>query len=82
MFKLPVISSNCNSGPSEILMQKKGPQIFNKGNHKELQKKILSFLKNKKIITNRKILLYKSLNRFNKTNIVKEYDEAFSNLFS
>ena len=82
MFKLPVISSDCNSGPSEILMQKRGVQIFRKGNHKELQKKIISFFKNDKIILKRRNLLYKGLNRFKKAIIIKEYDKVFSKLFS
>ena len=32
MFKVPIISSNCNSGPAEILMKKNGPQLFEVGN--------------------------------------------------
>ena len=45
MFNIPIISSNCNSGPSEILLQNKGINIFKKrGDYIELEKKINFFL--------------------------------------
>lgn len=81
MFKVPVISSNCNSGPSEILLQKKGVQIFKKGNDKDLNNKINKFLKNKKIIKKRSKYLFNNLNRFNKKIIIKKFDTIFTNLF-
>ena len=81
MFKLPIISSNCNSGPSEILLQKKGCQIFKKGNHKDLEKKIKKFLKNKEIIKKRTDYLYSKLNRFEKKFIIKKYNNIFTQLF-
>tara|TARA_B100000686_G_scaffold337805_1_gene409436 strand:+ start:478 stop:1587 length:1110 start_codon:yes stop_codon:yes gene_type:complete len=81
MFNLPVISSNCNSGPSEILLQKRGVQIFNKSDSSDLEKKIKAFFKNKKNILSRKNLLLNGLNRFKKNVIIKKYDKIFSNLF-
>jgi len=81
MFKLPIISSNCNSGPSEILLQKRGIQIFKKSNHIDLEKKIKQFFKNKKNILNRRALLNKGLKRFKKDIIIKKYDKIFSKLF-
>lgn len=80
MFKLPIISSNCNSGPSEILLQKKGAQIFKKGNHKDLEKKIKEFLKNRKIIQKRTNYLYSKLKRFEKKKIIKKYSNIFKRL--
>ncbi len=82
MFNLPVISSNCNSGPSEILLQKKGIQIFNKSDSNDLEKKIKAFFKNKKTIIKRCAFLKKELNRFKKDNIIKRYDKIFSNLLN
>ena len=32
MFKVPIISSNCNSGPPEILLNGKGGDLFKVGN--------------------------------------------------
>lgn len=81
MFKVPVISSNCNSGPSEILLQKKGVQIFEKGNEKDLKNKINKFLKNKEIIKKRSKYLFYNLNRFNKKIIINKFDKVFTNLF-
>ncbi len=81
MFKLPIISSDCNSGPSEILMQKKGPQIFEKKNYKELEQKIKNFFINKKKIKKRTKYLYLKLDRFKKKLIIKKYDKIFTELF-
>ena len=81
MFKLPIISSNCNSGPSEILMQKRGPQIFEKGNSKELEKKIRKFFNQKKIIKKRTKYLYSKLDRFEKKKIITQFDNFFTKLF-
>lgn len=81
MFKLPIISSNCNSGPSEILMQKRGPQIFEKGNSKELEKKIRKFFNQKKIIKKRNKYLYSKLDRFEKKKIINQFDNFFTKLF-
>tara|TARA_B100000787_G_C16188437_1_gene296022 strand:+ start:436 stop:1545 length:1110 start_codon:yes stop_codon:yes gene_type:complete len=82
MFGVPIITSNCNSGPAEILLKKKGPQFFNKGDHRQLTFKIKSFFKNQKIISKRKKYLIKMLGRFQKDKIIKEYDEFFNNLFN
>tara|TARA_B100001057_G_scaffold500955_1_gene619161 strand:+ start:1306 stop:2415 length:1110 start_codon:yes stop_codon:yes gene_type:complete len=82
MFKLPIISSNCNSGPSEILLQNKGIQIFEKGNHEDLKKKINNFFKNKKSILNRRSLISRKLKRFDKKKIISQYDEIFTSIFN
>jgi glycosyltransferase involved in cell wall biosynthesis len=44
-----IISSNCPTGPAEILDNGKGGLLFNVGNHKELAKQIVYFKKNKNI---------------------------------
>ena len=81
MLKIPIISSNCNSGPAEILLQKRGPQIFKKGNHVELKNKIDNFLFNPKPILSNRRFLFNNLKKFNKKKIVKEYDDLFTGLF-
>ena len=43
-----IISSNCPTGPKEILLNGKGGLLFKTGDYKELSKKIIYYLKNKK----------------------------------
>ena len=81
MFKIPIISSNCNSGPAEILMKKNGPQLFEVGNSHDLEKKIRNFFKNKKIIKRRTSYLHSKLNRFEKKLIIEKFDKSFQSLF-
>lgn len=80
MFDVPVISSNCNSGPSEILLQNKGIHIYEKKNHIELEKKINLFFKNKNIFHKRNKLLKENLQRFNPEKIILEYDRIFQKI--
>ena len=42
----PVISSNCPTGPNEILSYGKGGQLFKIGDYKSLSKKIVYLMKN------------------------------------
>lgn len=48
VLKKFIISSNCPTGPSEILLNGKGGLLFKTGNFKELSKKIIFYSKNKK----------------------------------
>jgi glycosyltransferase involved in cell wall biosynthesis len=43
-----IISSNCPTGPKEILLNGKGGLLFNVSNHNQLSKQILYYIKNKK----------------------------------
>jgi len=81
MFKVPIISSNCNSGPAEILMKKSGPQLFEVGNSHDLEKKIRNFFKNKETIKKRTSFLHSKLNRFQKKLIIGQFDKNFQSLF-
>ena len=78
MFKINVISSNCNSGPKEILLNGKGGQLFKVGDHIELSNKIIKSLKldQKKYVET----LYNSLERFNVENNIKAYKKLFDNI--
>lgn len=78
MFKINIISSNCNAGPKEILLNGKGGQLFKVGNHFELSNKIIKTLKfGQKKNVNR---LYKSLDRFNVERNIKAYKKLFSEI--
>ncbi len=72
-LKLPVISSNCNSGPSEILLNGKGGFIFKKKDHLELANKIELFTKNKKIFKKKMSIAKKNIFRFDEKVILKDY---------
>ena len=61
---LPIISSNCKTGPSEILLNGKLGYLFKVGNYKELYKKIFFFIKNKKPLKKKANLAKKFLYRF------------------
>ena len=47
---IPIISSNCATGPKEILINGRLGDLFNTGDYKDLCKKILNFSKNRKIL--------------------------------
>ena len=68
-----IISSNCPTGPKEILLNGKGGLLFNVGNHNQLSKKILFYMTNKKKCL--KMLRYaiKNLYRFDYQSNLKKY---------
>jgi glycosyltransferase involved in cell wall biosynthesis len=77
-LKLPVISSNCNTGPSEILLNGKGGFIFKKKNYIELANKIELFCKNKNIFMKKMIIAKKNIFRFEEKRILKSYMNIFN----
>ena len=64
VLKKFIISSNCQTGPKEILLNGKGGLLFEVGNFKELAKKIIYYQKNKKNLKKLINESYKKLNRF------------------
>ncbi len=80
MYNLPIISSNCKSGPREILTSNTGSHIFKIKNSLDLSYKIHQFYLNKKILLNRNKLYFKNLINFNKDNIVKKYNNIFEKI--
>ncbi len=78
MFKIPIIASDCNSGPREILLNGKGGSLFPVGNSHKLAKLIIDNITKK---NNTKIkILFNSLNRFNIKTITKKYKNIFENI--
>ena len=71
-LKTYIISSNCPTGPKEILLNGKAGFLFPVGDYEALSKLIEKFFKNKKNY-NKKILLgYNNLTRFDfKKNLEK-----------
>ncbi len=68
-----VISSDCPTGPREILDDGKGGILFKIGDYKMLSKKIIFYIKNKRQLNKKKIYAFKRLNRFDYKNRLKEY---------
>jgi glycosyltransferase involved in cell wall biosynthesis len=76
-FKVPIISTNCKSGPSEILGNGKYGSLIKINDYIKLAKTIIAKL-NKKDKKN--ILLYKSLSRFNLKNHINSYEGIFDTI--
>ena len=73
VLKKFIISSNCRTGPKEILLNGKGGLLFKVGDFKGLSKKIIYYHKNK--YKCKKLLKYSfdKLNRFNYEENLKKY---------
>jgi glycosyltransferase involved in cell wall biosynthesis len=76
-----IISSNCDTGPSEILKDGQYGDLFEVGDHKELAKKITNFFYNNKKFKNKIIKAYKSLYRFDFKNNCEKYYLAIKKTF-
>ena len=72
-FNIPIISSNCPSGPSEILMNGKLGALYPVGDYKKLYKEIIQFYYNKKKLIQKSNLAIQYLNRFDKQANCNEY---------
>ena len=64
VLKTFVISSNCETGPKEILLNGKAGGLFKVSDSKNLADLILFFQKNKKIRNSMVLKAYKNINRF------------------
>jgi len=64
-LKTFIISTNCPTGPKEILLNGKAGSIFNVGDYKKLSKLILNFSKYQARYLKMKNIGYKNLFRFN-----------------
>ena len=74
---VPIISTNCNSGPREILLNGKGGELVKIKDHLKISQKIDLFSRSKKTFIKKSQLCKKKLYRFdNKYNLSK-----FENLF-
>ena len=80
VLQKPIISSNCLTGPKEILMNEKGGLLFSTGNFKELAKKITFYYHNKKLINKKTKVLYKSLEKYDFNINLKKYYNLIRNI--
>ena len=73
VLKKFIISSDCPTGPKEILLHGKGGLLFKKGNHKDLAKKIIYFYHNKEKCEKLLQKAIKNLNRFDYKKNLENY---------
>jgi len=72
-LNLPIISTNCPSGPSEILMNGKLGNLYPVGNYKRLYREVKSFYFNRKSLIKKSQLAKKYLKRFDIKNNCEKY---------
>ena len=76
-----IISSNCPTGPREILLNGKGGSLFPIGDAKNLARKIMLYNTNKKKFNRQISMSYKNLNRFDfLVNLQKYQDLVISTM--
>jgi glycosyltransferase involved in cell wall biosynthesis len=63
-LKKYIISTNCPTGPNEILLNGKFGSLIKIGNYKDLAKKINNYYKNKKLINKMILQGFKAMDRF------------------
>ena len=68
-----VISSDCPTGPREILDDGKGGELFKVGDYLMLSKKIKFFIKNKKKLDSKKLYAFERLKRFDYKSRLNDY---------
>jgi len=72
-----VISTNCSTGPSEILVNGKGGILIPIKNSKKMADNIVYYYKNKKKLKKKLIFAKKNLERFNFKNNLNSYLNIF-----
>ena len=78
MFKINIISSNCNAGPREILFNGRYGQLFNIGDFIRLSEQMYISSRNKNLYN--KNQFFNSLKRFNLKSNVSKYIHLFKNI--
>ena len=78
MFKVPIISTNCKSGPKEILKNGEYGDLVNIGDNKTMSKLIIKNLK--KSDKNKISKMYQSLKIFNIKNHILQYEKIFKKI--
>ena len=75
-----IISSNCRTGPNEILQAGKGGYLFKVKNYKELSKKIMLIAKKPHLKKKYINITYNSLDRFDLNINLKKYENLIKEL--
>ena len=72
-----VISTNCSTGPSEILVNGKGGILVTIKNSRKMADNIVYYYRNKKKLKKRLIIAKKNLEKFDLNNNLKNYLKIF-----
>ena len=80
-LKKYIISSNCPSGPKEILMSGKAGDLFKLNDYKDLANKINKYCISKKRYKKKILLGYNNLYRFDHKKNCQKYYEILNNFF-
>ena len=80
VLKTYIMSSNCPTGPKEILVNGKAGSLFKVGDYKNLSKLIINFSKNKRENSKKIMLGYENLFRFDYKDNLKIYFNEINSL--
>ena len=80
VLKKFIISSNCPTGPREILLNGKAGLLFNVGDYKKLSNLIIYYSKNKKSLSKKISIGYKNLSRFDYNKNLQKYFNIINSL--
>ena len=75
LLKKFIISSDCSTGPSEILQNGKGGLLFKVGDYNDLKNKIISYINNKKKFQKKINFCFKNLDRFDLNKNLDAYNK-------
>jgi len=81
LLKKFIISSDCPTGPKEILCNGKAGFLFKNGDYKELSKKIVYFFQNQKILNKKVNYGYNKIYRFDYNLCLKRYYAEIKKIF-
>ena len=79
-LNLPVVSTYCKSGITEILLNGRGGIILKDTSPKNIAKNIILHMKNKKIIKQKTLVARKNLRNFNFENGKNKFKKLINNL--
>ena len=80
VLKKFIISSNCPTGPREILLNGKAGFLFKVGDYKRLSNLILDYSQNKKLLSKKIKIGYQNLKRFDSKKNLKNYLKVINSL--
>ena len=75
-----IISTNCPTGPREILLNGKAGFLFDVGDYKKLSNLILQYSKDKKLLSKKVKIGYQNLKRFDFEKNLKSYLKTINSL--
>ena len=79
---VPIISSDCPTGPKEILMNGKAGTLYKTGNYIDLSNKIKFFIKNKIFFIKQVKFAKKNLYRFENNIFLQKYNKILIKNFN